>query len=161
MTEESGSERLIDIEFEQGARAHPSADVAQERRIAIYDLVEKNHFSPTEGAGQGPYKLRLRIADNRLIFALETEASQVLREFSLSMSPFRSLMKDYATVCESYFEAIRTAPRARIEAIDMGRRGLHDEGSELLRERLKSDAELDFDTARRLFTLIYVLHMRG
>ena len=96
-----------------------------------------------------------------MIFALETEASQVLREFSLSMSPFRSLMKDYATVCESYFEAIRTAPRARIEAIDMGRRGLHDEGSELLRERLKSDAELDFDTARRLFTLIYVLHMRG
>ena len=161
MTEESDSERLIYIEFEHGAGAHPSPDAAQERRIAIYDLLEKNHFSPTESAGQGPYALRLRIADNRLIFALETEASHALREFSLSMSPFRSLMKDYATVCESYFEAIRTAPRARIEAIDMGRRGLHDEGSELLRERLKSDAELDFDTARRLFTLIYVLHMRG
>ncbi|MBT3925947.1 MAG: UPF0262 family protein [Rhodospirillaceae bacterium] len=161
MTEGSGDERLAEIDFEEGASAHPSPDVAQERRIAIYDLLEKNHFSPADGGDRGPYALRLKIVDNRLILALATEAGEALGDISLSMSPFRSLMKDYATVCESYFEAIKTAPRARIEAIDMGRRGLHDEGSELLRERLKGDAELDFDTARRLFTLIYVLHMRG
>lgn len=161
MADESGSERLIHIDFEEGASAHPSPDVEQERRIAIYDLLEKNHFSPRGSAGQGPYSLSLKIADNRLIFALKTESGDATEDITLSMSPFRSLMKDYATVCESYLEAIKTAPRARIEAIDMGRRGLHDEGSELLRERLKESAEIDFDTARRLFTLIYVLHVRG
>jgi uncharacterized protein (UPF0262 family) len=161
MVEKSGDERLIEIEFEEGAGAPPSPDAAQERRIAIYDLLENNYFAPVGRGGRGPYGLRLRIAENRLIFALATEAGEAVREITLAMSPFRSLMKDYATVCESYLEAIKTAPRARIEAIDMGRRGLHDEGSVLLRERLAREVELDFDTARRLFTLIYVLHMRG
>ena len=161
MVEPSGKERLIHIEFDEESASHPSADVEQERRIAIYDLVENNAFAPSEGAGRGPYSLRLKIADNRLILVLTTGAGAPVQDISLSMSPFRTLMKDYATVCESYLEAIKTAPRVRIEAIDMGRRGLHDEGSKLLIERLKGEAELDFDTARRLFTLIYVLHMRG
>ena len=161
MADELGSKRLIHIDFEEGARAHPRPDVEQERRIAIYDLLEKNYFFPRGSDDQGPYSLSLKIAENRLIFALQTESGDAIEDITLSISPFRSLMKDYATVCESYLEAIKTAPRARIEAIDMGRRGLHDEGSELLRERLKKSVEIDFDTARRLFTLIYVLHMRG
>lgn len=161
MASDSGDERLIHIEFEDGAGAHPSPDVEQERRIAVYDLLENNYFAPAGGVGRGPYTLRLKIVDNRLILVLATEADEVVREIALSMSPFRSLMKAYATVCESYLEAIKTAPRARIEAMDMGRRSLHTEGSELVRERLKGEVELDSDTARRLFTLIYVLHMRG
>ena len=161
MVEQSGAERLTHIEFDVSAGTHPSPDVEQERRIAVYDLVEKNIFSPSQGAGRGPYNLRLKIADNRLILALTTQAGEDVQEIALSMTPFRSLMKDYATVCASYFEAIKTAPRARIEAIDMGRRGLHDEGSQLLLERLQGLAELDFETARRLFTLLYVLHMRS
>ena len=161
MAEESGGERLMHIEFDEGSGGHPSPDVEQERRIAVYDLVENNSFAPSAGATRGPYSLRLKIADSRLILALTTAAGEAVQDISLSMRPFRSLMKDYATVCESYLEAIKTAPRARIEAFDMGRRALHDEGSELLRQRLKDGVELDFDTARRLFTLIYVLHMRG
>ncbi len=161
MAKQPGDERLIHIEFDEGAGVHPSPDVEQERRIAIYDLVENNAFTPSCGAQRGPYNMRLKITDNRLILALATAGGEAVQEIPLSMSPFRALMKDYATVCESYLEAIKTAPRMRIEAIDMGRRALHDEGSELLRERLKGEAELDFDTARRLFTLIYVLHMRG
>jgi uncharacterized protein (UPF0262 family) len=161
MADLSGAERLIHIEFDESAGTHPSPDVEQERRIAVYDLVENNSFAPSQGAGRGPYNLTLKIADNRLILALATEAGEAVQDISLSMSAFRRLMKDYATVCESYLEAIKTAPRARIEAIDMGRRGLHDEGSKLLMERLEGEAEIDFETARRLFTLIYVLHMRG
>ena len=161
MSGESASERLIQIEFDEGTGPHPSPDVEQERRIAVYDLVEKNYFAPREGTDRGPYTLRLKISENRLIFAIGTVAGASVQEISLSMSPFRSLMKDYATVCESYFEAIKSAPRTRIEALDMGRRGLHDEGSKLLKERLHGDVEIDFETARRLFTLVYVLHMRG
>lgn len=161
MAEQSGTERLIHIEFDESTGTHPSPDVEQERRIAIYDLVENNAFAPSQGARRGPYSLSLKVADNRLILVLTTAAGAAVQEISLSMSPFRKLMKDYATVCESYFEAIKSAPRTRIEAIDMGRRGLHDEGSKLLIERLAGEAEIDFDTARRLFTLIYVLHMRG
>ena len=161
MAEQSGAERLTHIEFDASAGTHPSPDVEQERRIAVYDLVEKNIFAPSQGGGRGPYSLHLKITDNRLILELATEVGEAVQEIALSMSPFRKLMKDYATVCKSYFEAIKTAPRARIEAIDMGRRGLHDEGSRLLIERLASEAEIDFATARRLFTLIYVLHMRG
>jgi len=161
MSDESAAERLIQVEFNEGTAPHPSPDIDQERRIAIYDLVENNFFSPREGAGRGPYTLRLRIADNRLIFAIGTAAGAMVQQVPLAMSPFRSLMKDYATVCESYFEAIKSAPRTRIEALDMGRRSLHDEGSKLLMERLEHYVEIDFDTARRLYTLVYVLHMRG
>ena len=123
--------------------------------------MENNTFTPREGAGRGPYTLRLRVSDNRLIFIIGTAAGASVQEITLSMSPFRSLMKDYAMVCESYFEAIKSAPRTRIEALDMGRRGLHDEGSKILKERLHGDVEIDFETARRLFTLVYVLYMRG
>tara|TARA_Y100000588_G_C13387961_1_gene557755 strand:- start:3 stop:488 length:486 start_codon:yes stop_codon:yes gene_type:complete len=161
MSGESAAESLIQIEFDEGTGPHPSPDVEQERRIAVYDLVENNIFTPREGVGRGPYTLRLRVSDNRLIFIIGTAAGASVQEITLSMSPFRSLMKDYAMVCESYFEAIKSAPRTRIEALDMGRRGLHDEGSKILKERLHGDVEIDFETARRLFTLVYVLHMRG
>ncbi len=161
MADESTAERLIQIEFDEGTSPHPSPDVEQERRIAVYDLLENNFFSPREGANRGPYTLHLKISDNRLIFLIGTAAGAPVQEIPLSMPPFRSLMKDYATVCESYFEAIKSAPRTRIEALDMGRRGLHDEGSKVLMERLNGDVKIDFDTARRLFTLVHVLHMRG
>ena len=161
MADETTAERLVQIEFDEGTGPHPSPDVEQERRIAVYDLVENNFFAPRGGEGRGPYTLRLKIADNRLIFAIGTVAGAPVQETPLSMSPFRSLMKDYATVCDSYFEAIKTAPRTRIEALDMGRRGLHDDGSKLLMECLQSEVQIDFETARRLFTLVYVLHMRG
>jgi uncharacterized protein (UPF0262 family) len=161
MAEETTAERLVQIEFDEGAAPHPSPDVEQERRIAVYDLVENNVFAPRDGDGRGPYTLRLRIADNRLILAVSTAAGAPVQETPLSISQFRSLMKDYATVCDSYFEAIKSAPRTRIEALDMGRRALHDEGSKLLMERLQGEIDIDFDTARRLFTLVYVLQMRG
>ena len=161
MAEQSGAERLTHIEFDASTGTHPSPDVEQERRIAVYDLVEKNIFAPSQGGGRGPYSLHLKITDNRLILALATDVGEAVQEIALSMSPFRKLMKDYATVCESYFEAIKTAPRARIEAIDMGRRALHNEGSDLLREQLADKVAIDDDTARRLFTLLCVLHIRA
>ena len=136
-------------------------DIEQERRIAIYDILEENHFILKEDKLPGPYHLCLKVRENQLIFCLSTDASSSIREIVLSITPFRSLMKNYLAVCQNYTEAIRKAPRARIEAIDMGRRSLHNEASELLCKLLEEEVEIDFDTARRLFTLIYVLHVRG
>lgn len=137
-----------------------SPDIEHERQVAIFDLLEKNHFRPKGSAG-GPYRLRLAIEDGRLVFDIQTADGTPHGRIVLSMSPFRRLIKDYFMVCESYYEAIKTATPSQIEAIDMGRRALHDEGSELLIERLKGKVEIDFDTARRLFTLICALHVRS
>ena len=135
-----------------------SRDQEQERQIAIFDLLEENYFHP-EGAGGGPYDLHMALVDNRLV--LDVRGPQYERRHILSLSPFRGLIKDYFMVCESYYQAIRHATPQQIEALDMGRRGLHNEASDLLRTRLEGKVATDVDTSRRLFTLICALHWRG
>ncbi len=153
-------QRIVRVALDEHTVVRRGADVEHERAVAIYDLIEENHFAPKD-TGPGPYILRLAIVENRLIFEISDEAETPLGRVPLSLLPFRRLVKDYFTVCESYFAAIKTAPPSRIEAIDVGRRALHDEGSELLRERLAGRIEIDFPTARRLFTLLCVLHFKG
>lgn len=165
MTEETAagaaeSERIINITLDERSVLRRSAEVEHERQVAIYDLLEGNTFRPA-GDFEGPYNVHLSIEENRLLFDIQDEGENPLSTVTLPLMPFRRIVRDYFGVCESYFEAIKTASPARIEAIDMGRRGLHNEGSELLRERLGERIEIDFDTARRLFTLICVLHIRG
>ena len=152
--------RIVEISLDERSVVRRSPDVEHERAVAIYDLIEENYFAPAGDAG-GPYNLHLSIAENRLLFDIHSEAGLSIAKVTLPLLPFRRIVKDYFAVCETYFEAIRTASPSRIEAIDMGRRGLHDEGSELLRDRLDGKIEMDSDTARRLFTLICVLHIRG
>ncbi|MSO75156.1 MAG: UPF0262 family protein [Alphaproteobacteria bacterium] len=152
---------LIEIVIDEAAPARRSADAEHERRVAIYDLLEENQFVP-QGAPDGPYVMRLSLVETRLMFDIKSAASgETLSKLALPLLPFRRIMKDYALVCETYYEAIKTAPRSRIVAIDMGRRSLHNEGAELLQEKLRQQIELDFDTARGLFTLLYVMQMRG
>jgi uncharacterized protein (UPF0262 family) len=152
--------RLVNITLDEKSIGHSNPDVEHERAVAIYDLLEENAFGPIGHEG-GPYALTLAIAEGRLIFDIKHADGQPVIAHYLSLSPFRRIVKDYFMVCESYYQAIRTATPSQIEAIDMGRRGLHNEGSELLMERLREKVELDFDTARRLFTLISVLHWKG
>jgi uncharacterized protein (UPF0262 family) len=152
--------RLIAVELDASIGPGPSPESDHERRVAIYDLVAENSFGLT-GGSQGPYRLQLSTADGRLILDILDEREQRLSLIGLSMSPFRRLVKDYHMICESYYAAIKTATPSQIETVDMARRGLHNEGSELLRERLNGKVEIDFDTARRLFTLVCVLHWRG
>jgi uncharacterized protein (UPF0262 family) len=157
---ERSPHRLVAIDLDESLRGIPSADVEHERRVAIYDLLEDNAFEVV-GHQRGPYRLKLSIADKRLVFDIEDCDARQCAIVGLALAPFRRLVKDYFLICESYFQAIRSAPRSQIETIDMARRGLHNEGSELLRERLAGKIEVDFDTARRLFTLVCVLYWRG
>jgi len=136
-----------------------SAQIEHERKVAIYDLLEENSFIPEDGT-EGPFNLHLGIEDNRLVFDVRSVDNEPLNRFSLPLSPFRSIVKDYFMVCDSYFKAIKSSSPSQIEAIDMGRRGLHNEGADILRERLAEKVAIDNDTARRLFTLICVLHIR-
>ena len=152
--------RIVEISLDERTVVRRSPDVEHERAVAIYDLTEENYFLPV-GDDRGPYHLHLSIAENRLRFDIRTDADEPIAMVALPLLPFRRIVKDYFAVCESYYEAIRSASPSKIEAIDMGRRGLHDEGSELLRDRLDGKIEVDSDTARRLFTLICVLHIRG
>ena len=152
--------RLAAVELDPSIGPGPSSEAEHERRVAIYDLVEDNSFLLLSHP-EGPYSLRLSTADGRLIFDVMNAAGERLTIIGLSMSPFRRIVKDYFMICESYYEAIRTATPSQIETIDMARRGLHNEGSELLKERLNGKVEVDFATARRLFTLVCVLHWRG
>jgi len=152
--------RISRIHLDERSIVRWSPDVEHERAVAIFDLLEENYFEPA-GELEGPFVLRLAVAENRLVIAIHDEADAHLATVNLPTSPFRKLIKDYFTVCESYYAAIRNASPSRIEAIDMGRRGLHDEGSELLRERLADKIAVDPATARRLFTLLCVLHIRG
>jgi uncharacterized protein (UPF0262 family) len=160
MSAGADGKRLIKIVLDEDSIGPGTRDVEHERAVAIYDLVEQNSFAPV-GHDGGPYCLKLQLAGNRLIFDIRTEDDRPVVAHHLSLTPFRRLVKDYFLVCETYYQAIRTATPSQIEAIDMGRRGLHDEGSEILVERLKHKVVLDFDTARRLFTLITVLHWKG
>lgn len=156
----NADQHLIDIKLDERTVVRRSADVEHERAVAIYDLLEKNVFAPAD-VGEGPYVLHLSVDQDRLVFDIRNKEEKELGRVQMSLSPFRRLVKDYFTVCESYYHAIKTATPSQIEAIDMGRRGLHNDGSELLRDRLAGKIEIDFDTARRLFTLICVLHIRG
>ncbi len=158
--QERDRRRIVEIDLDERTVVRRSPDVEHERAVAIYDLTEENYFRPT-GDDSGPYRLHLSIAENRLLFDIRSDADEAVAAVTLPLLPFRRIVKDYFAVCESYYEAIRTASPSKIEAIDMGRRGLHDEGCEILRDRLEGKIEIDFDTARRLFTLICVLHIRG
>ncbi len=161
---EARKTHLVSIGLDESASVRRSAEVEQERAVAIYDLLEENSFAPIDERSrqhQGPFSLRLGLEENRLLLNIGDDEKQPLTSIHLSLRPFQRLIKDYFQVCESYFSAIKTATPAKIEVIDMGRRALHNEGSELLRERLTGKAEMDLDTARRLFTLICVLHIKG
>jgi uncharacterized protein (UPF0262 family) len=158
MSPPSSNNRLRSVELDEESLAAASRDQEQERQIAIFDLLEDNRFSP-EGAQTGPYDLRIALIDNRL--ALDITGPDYQRRHLLSLSPLRGVVRDYRMICESYYEAIRNATPQKIEALDMGRRGLHNEGSTLLQSRLAGKIEIDMDTARRLFTLICALQWRG
>jgi len=144
---------------EQSVVRH-NAQVDHERKVAIFDLLEDNCFDPAD-AEPGPYSVLLSITDNRLNFDVRSIADKKLIEFGLPVGAFRRIIKDYFMICDSYYEAIKTATPSQIEAIDMGRRGLHNEGGELLKERLSEKVVLDTNTSRRLFTLVCVLHIRA
>ena len=152
--------RIIEIRLDSASIVRWSREVEHERQVAEFDLMERNSFRLVNGFA-GPYRVLLSLREANLIFTVNDDAGVHQAEVTLSMRPFRRIIKDYFLICESYLQAIKGATPSRIEAIDMARRGLHNEGSELLREALAGKAELDHDTARRLFTLICVLHIRG
>ena len=151
---------IVAVTLDEESIGRSGPDIEHERAIAIYDLIEKNLFAP-EGADAGPFALHLGITGNRLMFDIRREDGTPVVAHLLSLSPFRRIVKDYFMICDSYYQAIRTATPDKIEAIDMGRRGIHDEGSRTLQERLHGKVRVDFETARRLFTLISVLHWKG
>ncbi len=156
----SATKRLIAVTLDEASIGRGNPDQEHERTIAIYDLIEDNRFElPVDHAG--PYTLHIALHEAKLIFDIRSEQGQPLVAHILSLTPFRPLFKDYFMMCESYYAAIRTATPTQIEAIDMGRRGLHNEGAQLLQERLQGKASFDRDTARRLFTLITALHWKG
>ena len=153
--------RLLEVTLDEASLGRDNAEVEHEREVAIFDLLEKNNFALACHEEGGPYTLHLSLADNRLVFAVADADHNPLQQIMLSLSPFRRIVKDYFLICDSYYAAIKTQPASKIEAIDMGRRGLHDEGSHLLMERLKGKIEVDIATARRLFTLLCALHWKG
>ena len=157
--------RISHIELDDRNLPPPTPEIEQDRKVAIYDLLEDNSFAlPKRDARvipAGPYHVPLSIRDKRLVFDVATEEDEKAAEFHLSLGPFRQVVKDYFQICESYFDAVKSLPPSQIETIDMARRGIHNEGSRVLQERLEGKAEVDTDTARRLFTLICVLHFGG
>jgi uncharacterized protein (UPF0262 family) len=156
--------RIIHIELDDATILWRNADIEQERRIAIFDLIEENHFRPVRSSAaghEGPYRLRLSVNDGRLIMEIADEHAGPLETLVLGLGRFRRPVRDYFAICDSYYQAIRKASAAEIETIDMARRGIHNSAAELLLERLDGKVETDFITARRLFTLICVLHIRG
>ncbi|MGI9395078.1 MAG: UPF0262 family protein [Boseongicola sp.] len=157
--------KIVHIEIDDSALPPPTPEIEQERRVAVFDLLEDNSFAIPDRDGRyvvsGPYRLLLAIRDRRLVFDVQTEREEPAAEFHLSLGPFRQVVKDYFQICESYFDAVKKLPPSQIEAIDMARRGIHNEGARVLQERLDGKADLDIDTARRLFTLICVLHFGG
>jgi uncharacterized protein (UPF0262 family) len=157
--------RIAHIEIDDRNLPPPTPEIEQERRVAIFDLLEENVFSLPKSDDRvvpaGPYRLDLSIREKRLVFDVSTEAGEKAVEFHLSLSPFRQVVKDYWAICESYYDAVKNMPPSQIETIDMARRGIHNEGARVLSERLEGKADIDNDTARRLFTLICVLHFGG
>lgn len=154
------NDRLIDVILDEASLAPASANAEQERRVAMFDLKEANAFA-VRGADRGPYILKLSTAEGRLLFEVSTQADEAVASHAVPLASLRRLIKDYGLICDSYFEAIRNAPPSRIEALDMGRRGLHNEAAEVLEQALDSQFKIDVETSRRLFTLICALHVRG
>ena len=157
MAPPSSNHRLQSVQLDEASLAAATRDQEQERQIAIFDLLEENYFAP-EAAGEGPFDMQMGLIDNRLV--LDVTGPGYERRHILSLSPFRSMIRDYFLICESYYQAIRNATPAQIEALDMGRRGLHNEAAQLLKTRLEGKIATDLDTARRLFTLVCALHRR-
>ncbi len=156
--------RLIAIDLDQQSIVWRSADIEQERRVAIFDLLEGNHFAPCNTYPQdyaGPYRLKLEVNDGRLCWHISSEDGERLETLALAMGRFQRPIREYFAICDSYFQAVKNAGPQQIETIDMARRAIHDQASTLLKERLAGKIDIDFDTARRLFTLICVLHIRG
>lgn len=150
---------IAEINIDDSALPPPTPEIEQERRVAVFDLLEDNSFVITrDDADPGPYSVLLAIREKRLVFDIKTQSGEPTAEVHLSLTPFRQVVKDYFQICESYFDAVKRLPPSQIEAIDMGRRGIHNEGARVLQERLEGKAEVDIDTSRRLFTLICVLH---
>lgn len=156
---EDDRKRLAEIILDEGTIGRSTPNIEHERAIAIYDLKEDSHFA-VDGHDGGPYVLTLLIQENRLVFDIADNGQRVMTHL-LSLTPFRRIVRDYYMICDSYYSAIRTASPQQIETIDMARRGVHNEGADILIERLKGKVTLDADTARRLFTLISVLHWKG
>jgi uncharacterized protein (UPF0262 family) len=154
--------RLSAVDLDMATLPAATAEIEHERRVAIFDLIEKNSFEP-EGAPGGPYKLKLSLQDNRLVFDIAGEGAHedFARTYALSLTPMKSVLKDYLLICDSYYEALRGSSPSQIEAVDMGRRGLHNEGADALEERLNGKVAIDHETARRLFTLVCALYRRG
>ncbi len=157
---EKSRDRLAEISLDEASIARGNPNIEHEREVAIYDLIDGNSFA-VEGRDEGPYKLTIGLVEDRLALTIAKANCDPLVTHYLSLTPFKRIMKDYFMVLDSYYQAIRTAQPSRIQAIDMGRRGLHDEGSRILIERLEGKVKIDFDTARRLFTLISALHWKG
>jgi uncharacterized protein (UPF0262 family) len=159
--------RICHIEIDDTGLPAPTPEIAQERKVAVFDLLEENSFAlpprtdTDTGIPAGPYRLTLAIRERRLVFDIATENATRIGEFHLALGPFRQVVKDYFMICESYFDAVKKLPPSQIETIDMARRGIHDEGGRVLAERLEGKADVDMPTARRLFTLICVLHFGG
>ena len=162
MTQDTPTDRfrLVAVNLDEASIGRSSPDIDHERAVAIYDLIEENSFKPIGHEG-GPYALHLSLAENRLVFDIRLATGEPVVAHMLSLNTFKKIVKDYFMICDSYYQAIRTATPDKIEAIDMGRRGIHDEGSRTLQERLVGKVRIDFETARRLFTLISVLHWKG
>jgi len=156
----AAKQRLVAVTLDEATIGRSNPDTEHERQVAIYDLLEMNTFAPV-GHSDGPYALHLSITGNRLAFDIRTQDGKPVVAHLLSLTPLRRIVKDYYTVCDSYYQAIRTATPHKIEALDMGRRAIHNDGSRILMERLKDKVKVDIDTARRLFTLICVLHWKG
>ena len=157
-------QRIISIDLDEGSIVWRNPDVEQERRVAIFDLLEENKFVPQRGHPDGyagPYRLMLRVEEGRLIFEISREDGSPLEAIILGLGRFRRPIRDYFAICDSYYQAIKTATAQQIETVDMARRGLHNEAAEMLMDRLDGKIAVDFDTARRLFTLICVLHIKG
>ncbi|WP_093003852.1 UPF0262 family protein [Sphingomonas palmae] len=156
--------RIIDIQLDEGTILWRSADIEQERRIAIFDLIEENHFAPQRATPDdyaGPYRVLLSVEEGRLVIQIKRADDSPIETLILGLARFRRPIRDYFAICDSYFQAIRQSTPAQIETVDMARRGIHNEAAELLKERLDGKIEIDFDTARRLFTLICVLHIKA
>jgi len=154
------SSRLVDVVLDEASIARSTPEVEHDRAVAIYDLIEENQFQPV-GHPVAKYVLNLSVVEKKLVFQIRTEDDGEVVTHVLSLSPLRKIVKDYDLICESYYEAIRHSTPSQIEAIDMGRRGVHNEGSAVLMERLAGKVEVDMQTARRLFTLVYALHWKG
>jgi len=154
----SGPHKLASVELDAATLPAATAEIEHERRVAIFDLVEKNSFEPV-GAEGGPYRLKLSLQDNRLVF--DIDGDDFTRTYAISLTPLKGVLKDYLLICDSYYEALRGSSPSQIESVDMGRRGLHNEGAEQLKSRLEGKIVVDHETARRLFTLLCALYRRG